>query len=123
MQSENRVNKVIIQKIIGYCNDVEELKNIFGNTFEEFQSKFAFQYSCGMCIMQIGELISRLPENFKEKHSEVAWIKIKGLRNVYAHDYESINLEKVWKIFNENIPELKENLTQILSEMENQDEN
>ena len=73
--------------------------------------------------MQIGELISRLPENFKEKHSEVAWIKIKGLRNVYAHDYESINLEKVWKIFNENIPELKENLTQILSEMENQDEN
>lgn len=90
----------------------------FGNNFESYNSDFAFQLSCGMCIIQIGELTTRLSEDFKENFSEIDWRGIKSFRNIQAHDYENIKLEKSWKILNENIPDLKEKLQKILSEMQ-----
>ena len=117
MRNENRVNKVILQKIVGYCNDIEKLKELFGNTFEDFEKNFAFQYSCGMCIIQIGELTTRLSEDFKEKNSEIQWNKIKGLRNIFAHEYEKIEFEILWEVLTENIPALKESLQKIFEQM------
>lgn len=117
MRNENRVNKVILQKIIGYCNDIEKFMNRFGNNFENFISDRAFQMSCGMCIIQIGELTTRLSEDFKEKISEIEWNKIKGLRNIFAHDYESVKFEVLWEILTEDIPALKESLQKIFEQM------
>jgi len=117
MQDKNRVNKVIIKKIIDYCENIEMLIERFGNNFESYNSDFAFQLSCGMCIIQIGELTTRLSEDFKENFSEIAWNKIKAFRNIQAHDYENIKLEKSWKILQTDIPDLKEKLQKILSEM------
>ena len=118
MQNENRVDKVIVKKIIGYCENIESLIERFGNNFESYNSDFAFQLYCGMCIIQIGELTTRLSDDFKEKFSEIAWREIKSFRNIQAHDYENIKLEKSWKILNEDIPDLKEKLQKILSEMD-----
>ena len=50
--------------------------------------------------------------------SEIAWNKIKAFRNIQAHDYENIKLEKSWKILQTDIPDLKEKLQKILSEMD-----
>ena len=117
MRSENRVDKIIVEKIIGYCNDIETFKNIFGNTFENFQSDMAFQYACGMCIIQIGELTTRFTEDFKETHSEISWRAIKATRNIYVHDYEKIDLEEIWKTLSNDIPALKKTLEKIYSEI------
>lgn len=118
MRDKNRVNKTVLKKIINYCNDIENLIERFGNSFENFEKDFAFQYSCGMCIIQIGELTTRLTDDFKEKYSSIEWQRIKGLRNIYAHEYESIRFEILWEVFTEDIPELKEKLQKILSEIE-----
>ena len=76
MKDKNRVDKVVVlQKIIGYCNDIEIFTNRFGNNFENFKSDRAFQMYCGICIVQIGELTTRLSEDFKEKI-----LKLLGIR-------------------------------------------
>lgn len=116
MRDKNRVNKVVVKKIIGYCIDIVNLKKMFGSTFEEFEKNFAFQYAAGMCIIQIGELTTRLTEDFKNQNSEIDWIGIKGLRNIYAHDYEKIDIELVWDALTKEIPDLKEKLEKILAE-------
>ena len=113
MKDKNRVEKIILQKIIGYCDDIENLQKMFGNCFEDFEKNFAFQYACGMCIIQIGELTTRLDEDFKEKNLEIEWNQIKGLRNIFAHDYDSVNLEILWEILTEDIPKLKRQLKKI----------
>ena len=118
MKDKNRVNKVVVKKIIGYCNDIENIIGKFGNSLENFQKDFTFQYSCGMCIIQIGELTTRLTDDFKEKNSDIEWNQIKGLRNIYAHDYERVDFEEVWKILSQDIPELKEKLQKILEVLE-----
>ena len=70
-----------------------------------------------MCILQIGELTTRLNKDFKEKFSEIAWSEIKALRNIHVHEYEKVDFEEMLKIFKKDIPDLKEKLQKILSEM------
>ena len=110
MKDKNCVDKVVLQKIIGYCNDIEIFTNRFGNDFENFVSDRA---SCGMCIVQISELTTRLSKDFKEKNSEIAWNQIKGLRNIFAYDYESVKFEILWEILTEDIPALKAQIEKI----------
>lgn len=114
-RNKRDTNRIVIQKITGYCDRIEELIYRFGGTFEAFRADIAFQLSCGMCIIQIGELTTRLTEDFKETHSDIQWNQVKALRNLHAHDYESVDLEIVWEILTEDIPELKERLEKLLS--------
>ena len=123
MQSKNRVDKVIVQKIIEYCEQVEALIQRFGSTSEIFNKDIAFQLSCSMCIVQIGELTNRFSDEFKNQYSKIPWHAIKSMRNIFVHEYEKIDFDKIWKNLTEDIPELKENLKKILSEMDGQNEN
>ena len=46
----------------------------------------------------IGEAANRLPDEFREQHSEVDWYRIRGFRNRIIHHYFGIDLEIVWHI-------------------------
>lgn len=104
----------VLNKIIGYCNDIEFLKEKYNCSFEKFENDISFQYSCNMCIIQIGELVGRLSEGFISIHGEIPWHAIKGMRNLHAHDYENVDLEIVWNTLMEDIPDLKEQLSKLL---------
>ena len=76
----------------------------------KYQKEISFQYACNMCIIQIGELVSRLSEETMEKNRKIPWRAIKAMRNLHAHDYENVDLEIVWNTLTEDIPVLKEQL-------------
>lgn len=63
-----------------------------------------------MCIIQIGELVNRLSDEFIEKCKQIPWYAIKGMRNLHAHDYENVDMEIVWNTLKEDIPQLKEQI-------------
>lgn len=107
-------DRIVLQKIIKYCDDIERLLVRFHNSFEEYQTDISFQYSCNMCIIQIGELVTRLSEEMICEHKEIPWHAIKGMRNLHAHDYENVDLEIVWNTLMEDIPLLKRQLEEIL---------
>jgi len=64
----------------------------------------------------IGEAASRLPDEFKEKYSEIEWYKVVGLRHRIVHEYFGIDLEIIWQILNRDLPELRQKLTQIMGD-------
>jgi uncharacterized protein with HEPN domain len=99
-----------------YCDDVEALMNKYNYDFETYKTDISFQYSCNMCIIQIGELVSRLSDDFIEAHHQIPWYAIKGMRNLHAHDYERVDLNIVWNTLIEDIPELLKKLETILNE-------
>jgi uncharacterized protein with HEPN domain len=45
----------------------------------------------------IGEATKNLPKDFKEKHSNIEWRKIAGLRDVIVHGYFHLSLSLVGK--------------------------
>ena len=105
MKNEDRS---ILGRIVKYCSDIESLLTEYGNSYEQYKNRISFQYSCNMCIIQIGELVGRLSDDFIDGHSEVPWYAIKAMRNLHAHDYERVDLEIVWNTLTEEIPDLKE---------------
>jgi uncharacterized protein with HEPN domain len=66
----------------------------------------------------IGEAASRLPDDFKAKHSEIEWVKIVGLRHRIVHDYFGVDLEIVWQILKNDLPIFKEKLKSIREKLE-----
>jgi uncharacterized protein with HEPN domain len=67
-----------------------------------------------MNFVIIGEMVEKLSDEFKRSHSKIEWIKIKGFRNIVAHDYFGIDAEEVWQIIQNKIPALKTDITQLL---------
>jgi uncharacterized protein with HEPN domain len=64
----------------------------------------------------IGEAASRLPDEFKEKYSEIEWYKVVGLRHRIVHEYFGIDLEIIWQILQKDLPELKQKITRIMGD-------
>ena len=62
----------------------------------------------------IGEAANRLTEDFRSRYPEIAWSGIVGLRNVLIHEYDTIDLDRVWKTIVRDIPELERQLNKIL---------
>ncbi|MGB9596009.1 MAG: DUF86 domain-containing protein, partial [Candidatus Poribacteria bacterium] len=63
----------------------------------------------------IGEAANRIPKEITGKFNNINWEGIIGLRNIIAHQYFDIDLRIIWRIINDQIPELKEHLQRILS--------
>lgn len=61
-----------------------------------------------MCILQIGELVNHLSDDFKASHEEILWHRIRGMRNYVAHEYGSIDLDIVWYVATNSINDLKD---------------
>lgn len=118
MRKKPRDNdKIVIQKMLDYCDKIEILINRFGNTFEDYISDVIFQFSNSMLISKIGELATQISEDFKNQHSEIAWIQIESLRNIHAHNYNGVDFGIMWQTLNEDIPALKKSLQAILEVM------
>ena len=65
----------------------------------------------------IGEAAGRLPEDFTDRHSEIEWFKISGLRNRIVHEYFGVDLQIIWQILKKDLPAFKVSLKNIRSEL------
>ena len=70
----------------------------------------------------IGEAAGRLPAAFRERHQEVPWGRIVGLRNRVVHGYFDVDLELVWEIVRVELPELKARLLALPQESLDEEE-
>ena len=55
----------------------------------------------------LSESTQRLSDEFKNRHKEIEWHKISGLRNLLVHDYLGIDINTVWVIINKELTTLK----------------
>lgn len=66
----------------------------------------------------IGEAAKNISISFKEKHSEIEWRELTGLRDKLIHHYFGVNWNRVWDVITNIIPKLKEQLIVILKNVE-----
>ena len=113
-----KANLIALKKIVNHCDEISQMCRNHSDSKEEFESNIEFQYACGMCIVQIGELVSRLDEEFMYSFPDVPWRQLKGLRNIYAHDYERIDNDMIWETVTVDIPEVRKKIGYILNRLE-----
>lgn len=105
-------DKIIIQKIISYIKDIEEYT--LGLEAREFLDDKKTITACAFTVSQIGELVKEISKETIESYSQIPWNSIKGMRNRIVHDYENVNLSVLWATIKNNLPDLKNELIDII---------
>ena len=111
---KSRKNIICLEKIDFYCSEISKILASHQYNKEYFEHSSEMQYACSMCIIQIGELITIMDDEFKNDYTEIPWRQIKGARNVYVHQYGEIDLDEMWNTLIYSIPDLESKITEIL---------
>lgn len=65
-------------------------------------------------LMIMGEAVKRISENFRFQHPEIPWTLVAGMRDKLIHGYDIVDLDRVWKTANSDIPELLDQIRPLL---------
>lgn len=104
---------IFIEHILESINDIEDFtKNI--TTKEKLSGKKVVYEAVIRKIEVIGEAVKNIPKFFREKHSEIPWKAIAGMRDRLIHHYFDVDLNRVWIAVEKEIPELKKQIQEIL---------
>ncbi len=96
----------------------EILEFMQGVSQTEFERNNQLRYAVERQLMVIGEAARHVSDEFQEQHPEIPWLQIIGQRNVLAHDYGEILVERVWLTATKSLPELLARLDQIIPNQE-----
>lgn len=96
-----------IQHIKTYYEKIARTIERFGAEYEIFACDEDYYNSVSMSIMQIGELSAGLSAVFKEStKNQMPWGMIKGMRNMFAHTYATMDKGIIWEVAANDIPGL-----------------
>lgn len=62
----------------------------------------------------IGEASRSLSSAIRNQHPEVPWTNMIGMRNILTHNYFEIDLDIVWVVVEQELPNLKQHVESIL---------
>ena len=77
-----------------------------GLTFPQFEQSQLHQNAILKAIEIIGEAAARISEETKQAHPGIPWPEIIGMRNRLVHAYFEVDLKRVWKTAQQDIPRL-----------------
>ena len=110
--------KIFLEHILESINLIEEYTK--GKEKLDFLESTQLQDSVIRRIEIIGEAIKNIPEEVKKNHPSIPWKEIIGMRDILIHQYFGVDLNLTWKVVEEDILDLKNQIifikNQILSE-------
>ncbi len=65
-------------------------------------------------FLVIGEAAGKIPDEIKNKHADIDWRGMIGMRNIIAHGYFKIDPKIVWDSIHKDLPVLLDALMKIM---------
>jgi uncharacterized protein with HEPN domain len=102
--------------IIDAINEIEDY--IQNSDLETFVANSMMFNATLRQLEIIGEASNRLSEDLLNENPSIPWSRIIGLRNLVIHEYFGIDDLTIWNVIKINLPDLKEKVTLLISEID-----
>ena len=107
-------DKQRIEKIYNNANKLYQYILEKSITKSDLLNDYSLQWLVTTPLYNIGEHAYNISEEYKEKHNEIEWNMIAGLRYRLIHDYEGTNWNIIAEVVFEEIPKLIEQVKSLL---------
>jgi len=97
-----------------YALEIAEI--IKGVPHAKFVENKTIRYAIERLLLIVGEAANHVSKGFQEKHPEIEWAQIIGLRNILAHEYGEVKTDKIYLAATKAVPALLESLEPLLPE-------
>ncbi len=102
---------IYLEELKEFCRKVVEFTSHVD--FDEFIKDEKLQLAVVKLIENIGEVSKRLSETARMRYSKVDWKKGMAMRDKLVHDYMDVDLEIVFDVCSNEIPDLLKNLKMV----------
>lgn len=98
-----------VERVIRYTSN---------KAFDDLKTDDMMYYAVVKNIEIIGEAANLLSSEFVSSHPETPWKQVRGMRNYIVHEYFQIDDVVVWGVVTADIPVLRSQIIEYLSEFE-----
>lgn len=92
------------QRLVDTCDVLGEL---VATGYDTYVTDVRTQWAVEMGLIRLGEEVSRIPESIRSRFPGQPWRIIIDLRNIAAHQYDSLTTRRVWDTLLHDIPALR----------------
>lgn len=110
--SPERSRKMRVEDILACIEKIHAYTR--GMDFEQFQDDDKTVDAVIRNFEIIGEAAGHIPLEIQEKYPELAWLEMRGMRNIIAHEYFGVSLKIIWRTIQKDLTPLANSLQEML---------
>lgn len=92
---------------------IERIELYLQDDRSAFFTKLVVQDAVLQNLIVIGEAASNISFETRALAPNIAWRSIVGLRNQLIHGYTGIDLDETWRVIENDLPKLREDITSL----------
>ncbi len=104
------------ERVADMLEAAEKLEEQGSKGRDRFDQDEIVQLALVHLVQIIGEAASRVSDDLRQRHPEIPWRHVVGMRNRVVHDYFEVDLDLLWDVITLDIPKLRTQLAAIPDE-------
>ena len=102
-----------VQHMLDYAREAEDMAQ--GRVRADLDTDRMFNLALVRVVEVVGEAASWIESDFRALHPQVPWSDIVATRNRLIHEYDQVDLNRIWRIVQDDIPPLIAQLESIIA--------
>jgi uncharacterized protein with HEPN domain len=102
---------IYIEHVLECIKKIKEFTR--GMTKDDFFNNIAIQDAVIRNIEVIGEATKKLSKNMTQKHTDIPWSDMAGMRDKLIHGYFDVDIEVVWNTIIIDLPDLQKLISKL----------